>query len=74
MFYLLPYLLIFYFKIRIVFRNVFVIWSYTLTEESRLSLPENRLLRKMFGSKRENEREAGKNRLLRNGVVLLLAK
>jgi hypothetical protein len=39
-------------------------WSLTLREEYRLSVFENRVLRRIFGSKRDEE--AGESRTLHN--------
>jgi hypothetical protein len=47
-------------------------WSLTLREEHRLRLFENRVLRKIFGSKREEV--TGVNCITRSFVIVLFAK
>jgi hypothetical protein len=48
--------------------GVSVTWSVTLTEEHRLRVFENRVLRRIFGSKREEVTE-GWRKLPKNFVI-----
>ena len=45
---------------------LFTDWSLTLTEERRLRVFENRVLRGIFGAKRDEEQGSGENYIMRN--------
>jgi hypothetical protein len=47
-------------------------WSLTLREEYRLKVLENRVLRRIFGSKRDEVRENGKNYITRSFMICTL--
>jgi hypothetical protein len=47
-------------------------WALTLREEHRLRVFENRVLRRIFGPKRERERENGENCITRSFVICTL--
>jgi hypothetical protein len=42
-----------------------VIWSVTLREEHKLRVPENGVLRRIFGSKKEKWWEAGEDYIIK---------
>jgi hypothetical protein len=44
-------------------------WSLTLSEEHRLRVFENRVLRRIFGTKRNEVTEFGENCIMRNFVT-----
>jgi hypothetical protein len=47
-------------------------WSLTLREEHRLRVFENRVLRRIFGPKREEVRENGDNCIMRSFMICTL--
>jgi hypothetical protein len=47
-------------------------WSLTLREEHKLKVFENRVLRRIFGPKRDEVRENGENCILRSFVICTL--
>jgi len=49
-------------------------WSPTATEEHRLKLSENRVLRRIFGTKRENGRRVGEHCIMRSFIACTLHK
>ena len=44
-------------------------WSLTLREEHRLMVLENRVLRRIFGSKRDEVTESGENYIMRSLII-----
>jgi hypothetical protein len=44
-------------------------WSFTFREEQRLRLFENRVLRKIFGSKREEQQGNGEDCTMRSVMI-----
>jgi hypothetical protein len=49
-------------------------WSLTIQEEHRLKVFENRVLRRIFGLKRDEVMEIGENCIMRSFITLLFAK
>ena len=47
------------------------IWSLTLRDESRLRVFENRVLRRVFGPKRDKVRGNGENYIMRSLVICI---
>jgi hypothetical protein len=47
-------------------------WSLTLREEYRLRVFENKVLRRIFGPKRDEVREGGENCIMRSFVICIL--
>jgi hypothetical protein len=47
-------------------------WSLTLREEHRLRVFENRVLRRIFGPKRDGVTEVGENCIMRSCMVCTL--
>ena len=46
-----------------------VVWLLTLREESRLRVFENRVLRRVFGPKRDEVTGNGENYIMRSSVI-----
>jgi hypothetical protein len=47
-------------------------WSFTLREEHRLRVFENRVLRRIFGPKRDEGQKVGENCIMRSCIVCTL--
>jgi hypothetical protein len=47
-------------------------WSFTLREEHRLRVFENRVLRRIFGPERDEVKEVGENCIMRSCMVCTL--
>jgi hypothetical protein len=58
-------------KLLILFTNIKT-WSLTLSEEHRLRVFENRVLRRIFGPKREEVTRGGENCIMRSFVICTL--
>jgi hypothetical protein len=52
----------------------FETWSLTLREEHRLRVFENRVLRRIFGPKRDEVTEDGENCIMRSFVICTLGR
>jgi hypothetical protein len=52
----------------------FETWSLTLREERRLRVFENRVLRRIFGPKRDEVTGNGENYIMRSVIIVLLAE
>jgi hypothetical protein len=57
-----------------VIRNGCETWSLTLREEHRLRVFENRVLRRIFGPKRDKVRVNGENFITRSFMICTLSQ
>jgi hypothetical protein len=47
-------------------------WSLKLREENRFRVSENRVLRRIFGPKRDELKEGGENCIMRSSIICTL--